>query len=112
MPSINEIPEILVKSLPGFIGSLVSLLFVQEASLIRRLAMVAGGAAFSHFGTPWASKFSDLDAGFAGFLLGLFGMVIVGRLFETFVAVEIALTLRDWIRKMLGLSPITKEAPK
>lgn len=99
-------PEI-TKAVPGIAGSLVSMLFIKDV-WPRRVAMFAAGAALSIFGTPWASRVTGLDIGFAGFVLGLFGMAIVAKLFQFWEKFELGAILVEWARKVLGLPP--KEA--
>lgn len=95
-------PEDYSADLPGVIGSLVSLLFLSD-TLGRRFLMFIAGCAFAYFGSAWASKTSGLDPKFAGFLLGLFGMVAVSKTFQTWNDLELTFILRDWLRKLLGL---------
>jgi len=99
---MNDIPPEVMKVLPGAAGSFVSMLFIKD-TWPRRIAMFLAGGALSYFGTPWAVKFVGLDAGFAGFLLGLFGMAIVARVFEAWQTFDLGAILLEWIRKILGL---------
>lgn len=99
-----ELPEPITKALPGIVGSLVSVSFLK-GTLMRKVAMFASGSAMAAFGTPWAAKFSDLPEGFAGFLLGLFGMTIVSKCFEAWETLDLSTMLRDWLRKLLSLPP-------
>ena len=94
-------PEV-VKTAPGVVGSLVSMLFIKEP-IVRRLAMFLAGAALARFGTPWLARLSGLDEGFAGFMLGLFGMAVIAKMFQAWETFELSLILRDWMRKVLGL---------
>ena len=96
-------PEIM-KALPGTAGAFVSMMFLR-GSWPTRMGMFLAGAVLAYYGTPWAVKFANLDPGFAGFLMGLFGMAIVSRLFEAWWAIAIASIVGDWIRKLLGLPP-------
>jgi hypothetical protein len=49
-----------------------------------------------------------MDEGFAGFLVGLFGMSVVKKIFDLWTSFDLSSILSDWIRKVLGLPP--KEA--
>lgn len=100
----GEIPEWVTRTFPGALGSLVSMLFIRDTP-VRRLGMFAAGAALAYFATPWTMKALDLDAGFTGFLLGLFGMVAVSKAFETWQALEWTAIVRDFLRKLFGLPP-------
>lgn len=94
------------KLAPGVVGSFVSLLFAH-GPWPRKVAMFMAGAACARFGTSAASSWAGLDAGFTGFLLGLFGMAVIAKTFETWQAFELGSLLRDALRKLLGLP--TKE---
>jgi hypothetical protein len=94
-------PEVM-KAVPGAVGSAVSMLLIKDP-WPRRIAMFFAGAAFGYWGLPWASKFTGLDSGFAGFLLGLFGMAAVVKLFETWEKFELTALFSEWLRKLLGL---------
>lgn len=100
----GEVPEWITRVFPGALGSLVSMLFIKDTP-VRRLGMFAAGATLAYFATPWTMKALDLDAGFTGFLLGLFGMVVVSKAFETWHALELTTILRDFLRKIFGLAP-------
>lgn len=104
---MDNFPPELAKAVPGVAGSLVSMLFIKD-TWPRRVAMFCAGSALSIFGSAWVTKFSGLDAGFSGFILGLFGMAIVAKFFQTWETFELSVILRDWVRKLLGLPP--KEA--
>jgi hypothetical protein len=100
---IADHPEV-ARFLPGVAGALVSMIFIREHWL-RRLAMFAAGAALAIYGTPWAARVSNLDPGFAGFLLGMFGMALVAKVFDAWSDLELTIILRDALRKVLGLPP-------
>lgn len=99
---MTEIPPEIMKAAPGAAGSFVSMLFMK-ADWKRRIALFLAGAALAFYGTPWVSANVIRDAGFAGFLLGCFGMAIVARLWEAWDGLELTSILRDAIRKLLGL---------
>lgn len=65
--------------------------------------MFIAGWACSIFGAPHAASWLGFSEGFAGFLLGLFGMAIVDKIFETWKALELGKILSAWIRKLLNL---------
>ncbi len=99
---MNDIPPEILKAVPGAAGSFISMLFLND-TWPRRIALFAAGGVLAYFGTPWASAFVGLDPGFAGFLLGLFGMAVIARMFEAWGELELTAIVRDWIRKVLGL---------
>lgn len=71
------------KLLAALSGSLVSLRFVQ-GTFAERIAMAVGGCALSYYGTTPASSWVGVhDAeGLVGFLIGLFGMAIMAKIYE------------------------------
>jgi len=99
MADIN--PEVL-KAVPGAAGSLLSMLFIKD-TWPRRLGLFCGGAATAYFGGAWAAKFTGLDQGFAGFLLGLLGMMVFAKVVESWNKFDASGLLIEWIRKIAGL---------
>jgi hypothetical protein len=77
---IEDVQSIVTK-LAGVLGALVSLRFLS-GPLASRLIMAVGGALFSFFGTDYVSSKLSIPEGLAGFLLGLFGMSILSRIWE------------------------------
>ena len=73
----------LAKLLAGICGSAVSLRFVQ-GTLAERLFMGVGGASLSYYAsTPAAAWVGIPDGeGLVGFLIGLFGMAIMAKVYE------------------------------
>ena len=76
-----------------------------EGSAFKKLVMVLSGSAIANFGADAVSKWSGLDAGFAGFLLGLFGMSMVAKIFDTWRVFEIGPIAAEFVRSKLGLPP-------
>ena len=72
------------------------------------------GAALARYGTDSVSRWSGLDDGFTGFLIGLFGMALVAKAFAASERVELAPIFVEWLRKFLGLpvAVVVAEAPK
>lgn len=95
-----------LRILPGAAGAAVSLLWVRDVNWPRRIGMFLGGATLAYWGTPWAAKWAQLDAGFAGFLLGLLGMHLVAKVIDVWVTFELGAILRDWLRQILRLPPV------
>lgn len=71
------------KLIAGVAGAIVSLRFVQGSAL-ERVSMCVGGAALSYYATtPVAAWVGVPDAeGLVGFLIGLFGMAIMAKVYE------------------------------
>lgn len=65
----------------GLAGALVSMHFLQ-GTWPARLSMAASGCLFSFFASPYLSQKTGLPEGLSGFLLGLFGMAVVSRVWE------------------------------
>jgi hypothetical protein len=104
-------PELLddaIKAVPGFLGSAFATLFFNEPHWIRRIGVFLAGASLSWYASAWIASRSGMDEGFAGFLVGLFGMSVVKKIFDLWTSFDLSSILSDWIRKVLGLPP--KEA--
>lgn len=102
--NFNDVPPEVTKVAPGAIGAFFSLLWIKEA-WPRKVVMFLAGAALSRFGNANVSAWSGLDVGFTGFLLGLFGMSIVAKMFEVWQKFDLGAILSEWLRKILGLAP-------
>lgn len=63
-------------------GALISML-KWPGTLLEKLSMCAAGIAISYFASDYVARVSGVPPGLTGFLLGLFGMMIVGRAWET-----------------------------
>lgn len=97
----------LAKLIPAVLGSLVSLRFVQ-GTWPERILMALGGATLSyHATTPSATWLQVADAeGLVGFLIGLFGMAVVSKLYEAFQSLDARAVAADlWAeaKKRLGI---------
>ena len=80
-------PE-LSKHAPGFIGSLTALLFIRPSSCWRAAGLLLAGAASSMYGGPYVVIWLSADPGLAGWLVGLFGMATVAKVYEVLEAVR------------------------
>lgn len=90
------------KHLAGPLGALVALLWLT-GSWLRKTAMFMAGWALSYYGSPAAAEWLGFSEGFSGFLLGLFGMSIVDKIFEVWQSMEFGVIFKDWLRKKLGV---------
>lgn len=79
--------EAWVSKLAGVAGALVSVRFLS-GPLPARLIMALGGAVFSYYAAEYVSAKTSLPEGLAGFLLGLFGMSFLSRIWEWFQTVK------------------------
>lgn len=67
--------------LAGVAGAVVSMRFLQ-GTFIERAALAAGGAALSYYASPHVSFKTGLPEGLAGFLIGMFGMAVLSKIWE------------------------------
>lgn len=102
----NEInvPAEVQKLLPGVIGSIGAMLWIN-APWHRRVSMVALGSAASYYGAQHLATRLGMDEGLSGFLVGLFGMSVVDSVFKTWADMGLSIMVRDWLRARLGLPP-------
>ena len=100
----NEInvPMEVQKILPGVIGSIGAMLWIN-APWPRRVAMVALGSAASYYGAQHLAAMLGMGEGLSGFLVGLFGMSVVDSVFKADMGLSVM--VRDWLRARLGLPP-------
>lgn len=82
--------NLITKHLPGVAGALVSMKFVK-GSFIEKFLMAFGGAIVSYFATEYVSTTLSMPPGLTGFMIGLFGMSILSRLWEWFQETEFSI---------------------
>lgn len=70
------------KAAPGVFGAIAAMLWMPGTPLQRASAFI-GGAAASYYGADHLTHVIGLTVGLNGFLLGLFGMAIASKVFET-----------------------------
>lgn len=102
MMNLNDLPPDLGKHLAGPAGSFFALMWI-DGSWPRKLSMFAAGWALSFYGSPHIATWLGFNEGFAGFLLGLFGMAIVDKMFMSWKELQIGQLITDFIRKRLGV---------
>lgn len=93
----DQTPDFSVaKLMAGVAGSVVSLRFVQ-GTIVERIFMGIGGAALSYYAsTPAAQWVGVKDAeGLVGFLIGLFGMAIMAKLYEVILIMDATTIAND-----------------
>lgn len=79
-----EVDHIIAKAGPGVIGSLVAVGLMRDVSPWRRLSSFLAGAACSYFaGDTVTAIWPAIKPGFAGFVMGLFGMALILKIYET-----------------------------
>ena len=80
---MNFEPE-LTKAAPGIVGSLLAMLRLSGINLWQRLTAFFGGVACSHWGTEAVVQlWPVMNERLSAFVLGLFGMAIIHKAFET-----------------------------
>jgi hypothetical protein len=102
-------PELIAigkQAAPGVLGSITAVRFVG-GPLLARLAMVPSGAALSWYAAPWVALKVGTPEGLSGFLVGLFGMVVVGKLFDTWERFDVSGLLQRWLDRWFGPRPPT-----
>lgn len=87
---------------PGLIGSGAAILFIRGPWL-QRIGMVIPGAALSYYGADWLAEAVRMPLGLAGFLMGLFGMAAVAKVFDTWQTLQLGPMLQRRIAKWLGV---------
>jgi len=98
----------LYKFLAGVLGAVVSMRFIV-GTVIQRLLMLLGGSALSYFASDHVIKWvaDEKALGLAGFLIGLFGMVLASKLFEGINSLNMTKIFGDlWTsfkKKFLGI---------
>jgi len=91
LPQISDISDVsLGKMAASFAGALVSLRFLKNCSAVEKFLMVLGGSVLSYHSTPVAAAWTGLSdvEGLVGFMVGLFGMAIVAKVYEVIQALD------------------------
>jgi hypothetical protein len=91
-------PEV-AKAAPGAVGALVALRWMRGTTWLHTVSSFIGGCALSYYGTAHAVKWSGADPGLSGFVLGLFGMAVVAKVFEAMEQFKAAETLGKLLAK-------------
>lgn len=85
--------------LAGVAGALVSMKFLN-GTIAERTLMAIGGAFFAFYATDFVSTKLTIPEGLCGFLLGLFGMSILSRMWEWMQTTNIIRDFLDaWLRR-------------
>lgn len=93
----------LAKLVAGVTGSFVSLSYVK-GNYVERISMGIGGAALSYYATSPVSNWVGVPdtEGLVGFMIGLFGMAIMSKVYEVILmadAKQIAADVWERIRR-------------
>lgn len=93
-----DLPPDMGKHLAGPAGSAIALLWLKT-TWYRGICMFAAGWALSVFCAPSVATWLNLAQGFTGFLLGLFGIAVVDKLFDTWNRFDASTLLVSILKK-------------
>lgn len=96
-----ELPE-LKNIIPGALGSFGAAALWIKGPWGRRLTMAGLGSVASYYGAPYISQTLHMAEGFAGFMLGLFGMSVVDSVFKTWHERGLTEMIRDFTQALRG----------
>ena len=103
---LNDIPPEIRELGPPVAGSLTSLLFMRRPWL-QAFGIFLAGCVFAMFAAPVVASVMGMENNnLIGFLIGCFGMAIVGKVYDSIEAVkgeEVGKTFVDKLRKLLGV---------
>lgn len=102
-----HIPPEAKDAAPGLVGALIAIPWTQ-GPLMMRAAMFLGGASLSYFGSDPLAQIMGMTSGrgFAGFVLGLFGMNVAAKIYEaiaSFASPKVGEAFIEWLRARLKL---------
>lgn len=107
-PGVVEATTVIAAKLgSGLLGSLAALRWLpKESTWIDRLIAFASGIATAVIVGPAIAEISNASSTLEYaivFLVGLFGMAVVGELMSAIRDVQLGAIAGSWIRKLLGL---------
>jgi len=101
--NFNDLPPDMGKHLAAAGGSATAMAFFKgESWKSYAAAFVAGYLMSLHLAPLVASTFPRL-ADTASYLVGLFGFIVVKKLFDTWVQFDAGTLLKQWVSRKLGL---------
>ena len=101
--NFNDLPPELGKHLAGPAGSAVALFFLKGTWRTYTGAFLGGWAMAHYFGAFVHDTFPRLGLETSGFLVGLLGVVVVKKLFDTWEQFDAGTLLKQWVTRKLGL---------
>ena len=89
------------KALIGFSGAVVSWKWLT-GSVVEKILMIVGSSFLAYFGTTPASIWVGTPGaeGLIGFLLGLFGMAIMAKIYESIESLDMALLINNFLKRI------------
>lgn len=97
-PDLEKVVPEMLKALPGAVGAVVALAWINGTRMQRSVSLI-GGVAASYYGAARVASMLNVEQGLAGFLVGLFGMAIAAKLFEAIAALNLARAVDRVLRK-------------
>lgn len=94
----SDIPPEIMKAVPGALGAMVALRWIQGTPM-QRVTSFGGGISASYYGTPHLANLLGVQPGMAGFLIGLFGMAIAAKVFDGIASLNVSEVLSRVLRK-------------
>lgn len=101
--NFNDLPPELGKHLAGPAGSAVALFFLKGTWRTYAGAFLGGWAMAHYFGSVLHDTFPRLSPETSGFAVGLLGVVVVKKLFDTWEQFDAGTLLKQWVTRKLGL---------
>ena len=93
------------RAVPGFLGSGFAMLFFKDPNRWRQLGLFMAGLSMAYYATDFVSAKTGLGQNLAGFLVGMFSMAIIQKIFDVWQTFDLGPIVRDALRKWLGLAP-------
>jgi uncharacterized membrane protein YccC len=100
----NDLPPEVVKLVAAPTGAITALVFLREP-WPKRVAMALLSVPTSWFASSTVASFLHIPEGFAGWLIAVFGIIIVRGIFESFYTIKWAATIEEFVRARLKLPP-------
>lgn len=95
-------PDIEWAKLAAAVGGALISMVKWPGTLLERAVMGAAGVLVSYFASDAVSAYTHLPPGLTGFLLGLFGMAIVGKTWDMIEALDARKVMADLWETALG----------
>jgi len=106
-----DFPPDLGKQLAGPAGSAVALFFLKGTWRTYAGSFLGGWAMARYIAPVVNDTFPKLGPETSGFLVGLFGVVVVKKLFDTWVEFDAGTILKAFVRRTLRLDEPSKDKP-
>lgn len=103
-----DVDPTVAKHAAGPLGAL-SAMFFMKGPWLQRMTMLIPGAALSFYASKPLADWAHLPEGLAGFLLGLFGMAFVGKVFDTWNGLQLSQPVQRAFESLLAKLGLAKE---